>query len=89
LVLRASLLIDEKRSAKAASPRAVKHEPAGALRERARQSDPQLADLTQALRELHLLLRAHRLYDSAHPRVLDSLDAAYDSLKRAATDFDG
>jgi hypothetical protein len=83
LVLRASLLKDEQRSAKPASPRGVRHEAVVAPRERARPGDSRLTDLTQALRELHLLLRAHRLYDSAHPRVLDSLDAAYDSLRLA------
>ncbi len=89
MVLRASPLIDEQRSAKPAFPRGVKHEAVVAPRERARPGDSRLADLIHALRELHLLLRAHRLYDSAHPCVLDSLDAAYDSLKRAAIDFDG
>ena len=33
---------------------------------------------------LHLLLRAERLYDKNHPRRLDSLDGAYDSLKNTA-----
>jgi hypothetical protein len=89
LVLRASLLVDEKNVAKHASLRGLRNESAAAPRERSRQGDPRLADLTQALRGLHLLLRAHRLYDSAHPSVLDSLDAAYDFLKRAAADFDG
>ena len=89
MVLRASLLVDEKGAAKPASLRGLRHEPAASSRERSRPGDPRLADLIQALRDLHLLLRAHRLYDSAHPSVLDSLDAAYESLKRAAADFDG
>jgi len=89
LVFRASLLLDEKKAAKPASLRGLRNEPVAAPRERSRPGDPRLADMVQALRDLHLLLRAHRLYDSAHPCVLDSLDTAYDSLKRAAADFDG
>ena len=36
------------------------------------------------MRSLHLLLRAERLYEKNHPRRLDSLDGAYDSLRVAA-----
>ena len=37
--------------------------------------------ISQALRTFNLLLRAHRLYNSSHPRVLDTLDQAYDGLR--------
>jgi len=57
--------------------------------QRAALPDPRLGDLNVALRDLLLLLRSHRLYEAGHPRVVDSLDAAYDSLRRAASDFDG
>ncbi len=36
------------------------------------------------MRSLQLLLRAERLYEKNHPRRLDSLDGAYDSLRVAA-----
>jgi len=58
-------------------------------REPARSIEPLLADAVQALREFHLLLRAHRLYGTAHPRVQDSLDVAYESLRRTAADLGG
>jgi len=51
------------------------------LRERTLQGDPALAQVAQALRGFHLLLRTHRLYHPEHPRVLDSLDQAYDGLR--------
>jgi hypothetical protein len=57
--------------------------------ERSAAADPRVADVTLALRDLLLLVRSHRLYDPAHPRVLDSLDAAYDTLRAAASGLDG
>ena len=53
------------------------------------QPEPLLLDLIRALRELHLLLRSARLYDRQHPRALQSLDAAYDSLRVIAADLNG
>jgi hypothetical protein len=63
----------------------------GSTRSSARVSaiDPRLADVTLGLRDLLLLLRSHRLYDPAHPRVVDSLDAAYDALRSSASEMDG
>ena len=52
-------------------------------------TDPRLADVTTGLRDLLLLLRSHRLYDPSHPRVVDSLDTAYETLRRCANDLDG
>lgn len=43
----------------------------------------------QAIRALHLLIRSRRLYNSHHPRVQDSLNAAYDTLRSVAADFGG
>lgn len=62
---------------------------ASARPERVNSSDPRLADATQALRSLHLLLRSRRLYESSHPQIIDHLDAAYDSLKRVASELGG
>jgi len=58
-------------------------------RERPRQSDPRLYNVGQALRDLNLLLRAHRLYEPTHPRIIDNLDTAYDSLRRSAGELGG
>ena len=58
-------------------------------RDRASQGDPRLAQVSQALRGLHLLLRSHRLYNTTHPRVLDSLDGAYDGLRNSAVELNG
>jgi hypothetical protein len=38
-------------------------------------------------RSFHLLLRTHRLYNPEHPRVLDSLDQAYDELRNSAVEL--
>src|SRR5260370_8328725 len=43
--------------------------------------EPILIDAIRALRELHLLLRSARLYERQHPRTLQSLDRAYESLR--------
>ena len=58
-------------------------------RDRASQGDPHLALVSQALRSFHLLLRSHRLYHATHPRVLDSLDGAYDGLRNSAVELNG
>jgi hypothetical protein len=47
-------------------------------------TDQKANEVCRALRNLHLLLRAERLYEKNHPRKLDSLDSAYDSLKNTA-----
>ena len=83
------MLAEEKRAAK---PRtAPAHAPAvnGAVRDRFPQGDPRLSQAAHALRGFHLLLRAHRLYDPTHPRAIESLDDAYDSLRDIATEMDG
>src|SRR5258708_26510134 len=43
--------------------------------------EPILIDAVRALRELHLLLRSARRYERHHPRMLQSLDRAYESLR--------
>jgi hypothetical protein len=56
---------------------AVSRVPAGAIEQKA-------IDAHRALRNLHLLIRSERLYEKDHPRRLDSLDSAYDSIRNAA-----
>jgi hypothetical protein len=46
-------------------------------------ADHKAIEVQRALRNLHLLLRAERLYEKDHPRRLDSLDGAYDSIRNA------
>jgi hypothetical protein len=48
-----------------------------------------LPEVTQAMRNLQLLLRADRLYEESHPKRLDSLDAAYETLRLAADQLNG
>jgi hypothetical protein len=42
------------------------------------------AEVQQALRNFHLLLKSERLYEKNHPQRLDNLDSAYDSLRSVA-----
>ena len=51
--------------------------------------EPILIDAIRALRELHLLLRSARLYERQHPRTLQSLDRAYESLRAVAGTANG
>ena len=88
MVLRASALLDD-RSYRANSPPCSPNDSGALRREAARNQDPLLADAILALREFLLLLRAHRLYNSSHPRLQESLDASYDSLRRSAADLGG
>jgi len=53
------------------------------------QTEPLLLDLVRSLRALHLLLRSARLYDRQHPRLLQSLDGAYESLRSIAANLNG
>jgi len=89
LVNRATVLADEQQADKPQSHRAAPFVNAVARPERPNSSDPRLADASQALRALHLLLRSRRLYESSHPQVQDHLDDAYDSLKRVASILGG
>ncbi len=47
------------------------------------------SELHRALRQLNLLLRSERLYEKNHPRRLESLEAAYESLRGIATAWNG
>ena len=55
-----------------------------APRNQAAAADQKVIEAQRALRSLHVLLRAERLYEKNHPRRLDSLDGAYDSLRNTA-----
>jgi hypothetical protein len=89
LVFRATVLTEEGKPARPRSQRASLQETAGPRAERNESGDSRLTNVSHALRSFHLLLRSHRLYEPAHPQVLDSLDAAYDGLKKAATELLG
>lgn len=47
-------------------------------------ADARVEESHRALRELHVLVRSTRLYERNHPRVLESLDSAYESLRELA-----
>jgi len=93
LVLRATLPIYEtKRGTPSPSPqtnpdctpRTSLRQLANAVsRVPARTTDHKAIEVHRALRNLHLLLRSERLYEKNHPRRLDSLDGAYDSIRNA------
>ncbi|HUL33036.1 MAG TPA: PilZ domain-containing protein [Candidatus Eisenbacteria bacterium] len=89
MVLRASALIDDRVSSKPAAKRASPNDSGSLRRDGSRAVDPLLADAMQAMRDFLLLLRAHRLYSPSHPRLQESLDTAYDSLRRSAADLGG
>jgi len=89
LVLRATALVDDRTGAKPSAKRASPNDSGSLRRESSRDIDPIVSDAVQAVREFHLLLRAHRLYNSSHPRLQDSLDAAYDSIRRTSADLGG
>ncbi len=55
---------------------AVSRVPAAAM-------DHKAIEVNRALRNLHLLMRSERLYENNHPRRMDSLDSAYDSIRNA------
>jgi hypothetical protein len=89
LVRRATLLAEETKPARPRTPRAAPQGPAPSRLERNDNADSRLNDVSHALHCFHLLLRAHRLYEPAHPQLLDSLDAAYDALKNVASELGG
>jgi hypothetical protein len=51
--------------------------------------EPILLDAIRALRELHVLLRSARLYERQHPRMLQILDRAYESLRAVVANANG
>src|SRR5258708_40043224 len=53
------------------------------------QTEPLATELIRSLRALHLLLRSARLYDRQHPRLLQSLDGAYESLRSIVANRNG
>ena len=52
-------------------------------------TEARIAEVHRALRNLHLLVRAERLYDKLHPRRMESLDSAYETLKNVAAVMNG
>jgi hypothetical protein len=52
-------------------------------------ADHNSAEVHRALRNLHLLMRSERLYEKNHPRRLDNLDGAYDSLRQITESLEG
>ena len=46
-------------------------------------------DTYRVLREFHILLRSQRLYERNHPRVLESLETSYESLRNLSSMLNG
>ncbi len=89
MVSRATAKTDEST---AGNLRLLRAGPQDAVKPRVARSEPvdlRQAEVGHALRSFHLLLRAHRLYDAAHPQLLDSLDTAYDALKKVSAELGG
>ena len=96
MVLRATLPVEEasggRERGKPAqrAPRKSASKVSGvAHQEPAPSVDAKAAGVHRALRAFHLLLRSERLYDRNHPRRLESLDAAYESLRSMASALNG
>ncbi|MGC1620173.1 MAG: PilZ domain-containing protein [Candidatus Acidiferrum sp.] len=96
MVLRAILPVDDQRYDVESRPHA---EPAlknasrpashGAHEAASSPPDARTAGIIHALRCLHLLIRSERIYDRNHPRRLQSLDTAYETLHDLAGALDG
>jgi hypothetical protein len=95
LVLQALIPVDEQKRAQApqkhveAQARPAMRSVAGAVRHNPPAVDQRTTQVSNALLDLHLLVRSQRLYDRNHPRVLESLDVAYDSLREVAAGLHG
>ena len=93
MVLRAIAPVEQqKRGSRVKAELAVRAFPVAAepvLRPTPLAPEPLLLDAIRALRELHLLLRSARLYERQHPRMLQSLDGAYESLRAVVGAADG
>jgi hypothetical protein len=89
LVSQATLPAQEATQGKSRTQRLGPQETANPRSRRGDALDSRQADVALALRSFHLLLRAHRLYDDAHPQLIDSLDVAYDALKKIASELGG
>jgi hypothetical protein len=95
LLLRAILPVDEWQRGKEPQTRTdskalpATRPAAAAVRQNPPAIDARTTEVSCALREFHLLLRSQRLYDRNHPRVMASLDVAYDSLRVIAAGLNG
>ncbi|PYX53176.1 MAG: hypothetical protein DMG76_26655 [Acidobacteria bacterium] len=52
-------------------------------------SEPTALDVQRCLKDLHILFRSERLYQRNHPRVLESLELAYEQLRSFAFAMNG
>jgi hypothetical protein len=94
LVLRAVLPIEKHRhgtvsETEPAAGGSLRLPVVGARLRREPTVDANVTEVDRALRGLHLLLRSARLYERHHPRTLESLDGAYESLRGVAAKLNG
>jgi len=52
-------------------------------------SEPTALEVQKCLKDLHILFRSERLYQRNHPRVLESLESAYEQLRGFAFAMNG
>ncbi|HLZ11501.1 MAG TPA: PilZ domain-containing protein [Candidatus Acidoferrum sp.] len=52
-------------------------------------AEPTALDVQRCLKDLHILFRSERLYQRNHPRVLESLESAYEQLRSFAFAMNG
>jgi hypothetical protein len=88
LTSHATAFRDELSPAKLRSGQSPLATPVPSPRERALE-DPRFTEASQALRTFNLLLRSQRLYGPTHPRVLDTLDQAYDGIRSVCLSLNG
>ncbi|HEY2461351.1 MAG TPA: PilZ domain-containing protein [Candidatus Acidoferrum sp.] len=93
LVLRATAPLEEKKRALVVADeqrnRTLGPTLAGARPAARASADLTSATLSRGLRDLQLLFRSARLYDRTHPRTLQSLDTAYESLRTLVANLNG
>jgi len=86
LPLPATLPIDQRKRRPVKAPRQTPDAPPTPLQAIHQPGQP---DIIRPLRELHLLFRSARLYERQHPRLLQSLNGAYESLRAVAETLNG
>lgn len=96
LTRRATIPIDGAKSGGSTNQERVVHTPIPVVQAETRASstaapliDPRLLGVSRGLRALHLLLRSARLYERQHPRLLQSLNSAYESLHAVSESLNG
>jgi hypothetical protein len=89
LVLPAVIPVEQQRRVSRPQPGPQLQPVVVASRPAVPEPDPLVLELIRSFRAFHLLLRSARLYDRQHPRLLQSLDGAYESLRSIVANTNG